>query len=101
MLKQQVVLYGNILFRKDSDYLMEYVLYSTITGAFIMASFILGLHYGGKIARGEVIDKPKLNPIKAVKENIKESKLSKEEEKKQQELQDFIDAFENYDGSIK
>lgn len=79
---------------------MELIIYSALTGVFIMVSFILGLHYGGKIARGEVIDKPKLNPIKAVKENIKESKLSKEEEKKQKELQNFMDAIENYDGNV-
>ena len=56
---------------------MELIIYSTLTGVFIMVSFILGLHYGGKIARGEVIDKPKLNPIKIVKENIKENKKPK------------------------
>ena len=80
---------------------MEIALYSTMTGAFIMASFILGLHYGGKISRGEVIYKPKLNPINIVKDNIKENKLTKEEEAKQKELQDFVEGFENYDGSIK
>lgn len=43
---------------------------------------------------------PQINPIKAVKESIKETKLSKEEDAKQKELQDFINAMENYDGNV-
>lgn len=79
---------------------MELILYSTLTGVFIILSFVLGLHYGGKIQRGEKIEMPQINPIKAVKESIKETKLSKEEDAKQKELQDFINAMENYDGNV-
>lgn len=79
---------------------MELILYSTLTGVFIILSFVLGLHYGGKIARGEVVDKPELNPVKKVKQTIKENKMTKEEEKKQKELQNFMDAIENYDGNV-
>ena len=79
---------------------MELILYSTLTGVFIILSFVLGLHYGGKIQRGEVVDKPELNPVKKVKQTIKENKMTKEEEKKQKELQNFMDAIENYDGNV-
>lgn len=79
---------------------MEYVLYSTVIGVFFILSFVLGLHYGGKIQRGEKIEMPQINPIKAVKESIKESKQTKEDEEKQKELQKFIDAMENYDGNV-
>ena len=79
---------------------MELILYSTLTGVFIILSFVLGLHYGGKIQRGEKIEMPQINPIKAVKESIKETKLSKEKEAKQKELQDFVNAMENYDGNV-
>lgn len=83
---------------------MNYLLISILIGAFFIAStilgLILGLHYGQKFSRGETIEKPKLNPVKAIKENIKEIKLTKDEEKKQQEIQNFIDAMESYDGSV-
>lgn len=79
---------------------MEYVLYSTVIGVFFILTFITGLHYGQKIQRGEKIEMPQINPIKAVKESIKESKQTKEDEEKQKELQKFIDAMENYDGNV-
>ena len=79
---------------------MELIIYSTVIGVFFILTFITGLHYGQKIQRGERIELPQINPIKAVKESIKESKQTKEEETKQAELQKFYDAMENYDGNV-
>ena len=76
------------------------ILISTlIIGAFIMISFIVGLHYGSKVKANQIIEP--INPIKAIKTR-KQEKVYREEQQK------ATDAFENelynidiYDGTEK
>ena len=83
---------------------MNYLLISILIGVFFIVSIILGLvlglHYGQKLSRGETIEKPKLNPVKVIKENIKEGKEEKKNKEEQDKLNEWVDAMENYDGNL-
>ena len=79
--------------------MIETLIICTIFGVFIFAAFIVGLHYGSKVKNNERIELPNLNPVKAVKNHIKEKEVSAKQEK-----QDLIDEInlaniESYDGT--
>ena len=83
---------------------MNYLLISILIGAFFMLSILIGLvvglKYGQKIQRGESIELPNLNPIKAIKQSVEESKEEKKNKEEQEKLNDWIDKLENYDGTV-
>lgn len=62
-------------------------------------AFVLGLHYGSKVKNNEPIEMPKLNPVKIVKENIRENKESKVKEKEQLIEEINLYNIDNYDGT--
>lgn len=76
--------------------MIESIVYSTITGVFIIFSFIFGISIGKKLNKGENIVK---SPIKAIKEH-KEQKIY-DEKKAEQERIDEINEYniDNYDGT--
>lgn len=77
----------------------EIVIICILFGAFIMASFIIGLYYGSKIKNNEKIELPEVNPVKIIKNNIEERKAEKK--RTEEELIDEINSFniDNYDGT--
>lgn len=77
----------------------EIVIICTLFGVFIFTSFIMGLHYGSKIKNNELIEIPKLNPVKIVKENIEERKETKQKETEQLIEETILWNIDNYDGS--
>ena len=72
------------------------IIYSSVTGVFIIFSFIFGIKIGQKISKEEKIVR---NPVKVIKEH-KEQKVY-EEKKAEQERIDEINEYniDNYDGT--
>lgn len=73
---------------------MEIMIISALSMVLVFLAFIVGLHYGSKIKKNEVIEIP--NPIKSAKEMVRESKLEKKKDK-EQEIEEInlanIDAY--------
>lgn len=72
----------------------ETLLIILMVGTLCIACFLVGAKVGQKVTKGEPIELPNVNPIKAVRE--------REDRKKAQAEQDKVDAIlkniENYDG---
>ena len=75
---------------------LEVILFCTIFGLFILASYTLGLRNGQKLAKKEEITIPNINPVNAINKQIE----IKEEKKEQEEWDKYIEAIEAYDGRI-
>ena len=75
---------------------LEVILFCSIFGLFILASYTLGLRNGQKLAKKEEITIPNINPVTAINKQIE----IKEEKKEQEEWEKYIDAMEAYDGRI-
>lgn len=73
---------------------MEIVLTCTISGAFILLAYTLGLKNGQRIVNKEPIELPK-NPIEAVKEK----QVNKKYEEEIQKLNTIFENIDNYDGT--
>jgi hypothetical protein len=74
---------------------LEVILFCSIFGLFIMASYTLGLRNGQRLARKQEVKMPEVNPVKVVKE-IKENK---ELEKEQDVLETILNNIDIYDGT--
>ena len=68
-----------------------------VTGALCCICFFMGARVGQKVVRGEVIETPNLNPIKAYQEK-QEKKAAKEEQDK---IEAIMRNIERYDGSSR
>lgn len=66
-----------------------------ITGALNIACFFIGAKVGQKVVKGEPIEAPNLNPMKAYRE-IQEKRAVAEE---QQKIDAIMRNIERYDGS--
>lgn len=75
---------------------LEVILFCSIFGLFILASYTLGLRNGQKLAKKEEITIPNINPVNAINKQIE----IKEEKKEQEEWDKYIEAIEAYDGRI-
>lgn len=74
---------------------IEVILFCSLFGLFIMASYTLGLRNGQKLAKRQEITLPEINPVKVVTE-IKEQK----EAKKEKEIEELnMMNIDNYDGT--
>ena len=73
---------------------MEIILTLTV-GALCIACFFVGAKVGQTVARGEKIEAPSVDPIRAIRENIdrKEAKL------RQDRIDTIMRNIENYDGT--
>jgi len=70
---------------------------SALSIVLIFLAFIIGLHYGSKTKKNEVIDLP--NPVKKVKEHI-ENKKVEEKISKEQEIEEInLANIDSYDGT--
>lgn len=58
--------------------------------------FLIGAKIGQKTIKGEDIE---INPIKAIKEDIEEAKISKEIELQNEEFKKELENIDNYDGT--
>ena len=77
--------------------ILYFSILSAISVLLIFFAFIIGLHYGSKIKKEEVIEVP--NPVKAVKRNIENAKLEKEAIK-EQEIEDInLLNIDSYNGT--
>lgn len=73
----------------------ELILFCSIFGLLIIASYTLGLRNGQKILKKEEVVMPEINPIKTIKQEIDEH-----QEKKKQEAYDIMMSnIDNYDGT--
>lgn len=78
---------------------IELVLFCSIYGLTIIASYTLGLRNGQKLCRKETIEMPKINPVEKIKQN-KEEKLKKVELQKQNDAMTImLENIDNYDGT--
>lgn len=68
-----------------------------ITGFLCIVCFVIGARVGQVSSKGEAIEMPNFNPIKA----IKESKARKEVEMQQDKRNTILRNIERYDGSGK
>ncbi len=77
---------------------MEIVLV-LVVGALNIVCFFVGCKLGQKVGKGEPIETPTLNPVKAIKEHTAKREADKEAEAKQKELDAIFRNIENYDGT--
>ena len=69
------------------------VLLTLSIGLVNVLCFLIGAKVGQKVSKNEVIELP--NPVK----KVQEYKESKEESKRQKEIEDMMKAIDNYDGN--
>lgn len=77
---------------------LELILFCSIFGLMIIASYTLGLRNGQKLAKKQEITVPNINPVKTIKE-IKETKETKENERERMAYDIMMSNIDNYDGS--
>lgn len=66
-----------------------------VVGFLCMACFCIGAKVGQTVYKGEPVEMPELNPIKAVKEQ----RARQEAEMEQSRLDTIMQNIENYDGT--
>ena len=76
---------------------MEIMIISALSMVLVFLAFITGLHYGSKIRKNESIEM--INPIRSVKEHVKESKISKKKDKEQEIEEINLANIDSYDGT--
>ena len=64
--------------------------------AFNLFSILVGIILGQKLSKGREI---KLNPVKAIKDEIKESTVSKEENLRKRRIDTMLQNIDSYDGT--
>ena len=64
--------------------------------AFNLFSVLVGIVLGQKLSKGREI---KLNPVKAIKEEIKENKVAKEENLRKRKIDTMLQNIDSYDGT--
>ncbi len=74
---------------------METILIIAVVGTLNVACFFIGSKIGQKVAKGETIEMPSINPIEKIHE-IKDKKDAREEQKRMDIIMSNID---NYDGT--
>ena len=77
----------------------EVIILCGLFGAFILGSFTIGLSFGVKLRNNEKIEIPNLNPVKAVKKAVKESKQERENEKEKTLFEIEMANIDSYDGT--
>lgn len=73
---------------------MEILLTLTV-GALCIVCFFIGAKIGQTVAKGETIEAPSLNPIKAIREHQEK----REAEREQDRLETIMKNIETYDGT--
>lgn len=73
------------------------ILLVLITGALCIACFFVGAKVGQKVSRGETIELPKPDPMKAIREH----QDRKQAEAEQERYETILRNIENYDGTAR
>ncbi len=76
---------------------MQTVFIILVTGALNVACFFLGAKVGQTVSKGETIEMPSANPLKAVREH----RAKKEAEMEQDRLDTIMRNIERYDGTAR
>lgn len=71
------------------------ILLALVVGTLCIACFFVGAKVGQQVSKGETIETPSLNPIKAIQEH-QERKAAKEEQDK---IDTVLRNVERYDGT--
>ena len=74
---------------------METILIILVSGTLNAVCFFIGAKVGQKVSKGETIEAPTLNPMKAIREREERKEADKESER----LEIILQNIENYDGS--
>ena len=77
----------------------EVIILCALFGTFILGSFTIGLSFGVKLRNNEKIEIPNLNPVKAVKKAVNESKQERENEKEKTLFEIEMANIDSYDGT--
>ena len=70
-------------------------LYIAVVGLFNIVCFIIGAKVGQTVSKGEKVEMPNLNPLKA----IRDSQARKEAEIEQEKLDKVLRNIDRYDGT--
>ena len=73
------------------------VISTLVISAFIMFSFLAGLHYGSKVKNNEVINIP--NPGKAIQKRKAEHRFEMETKKEKEYIEDVFHNIDIYNGT--
>lgn len=74
---------------------METIFIILVTGTLNAVCFFIGAKIGQKVSKGETIEAPSLNPMKA----IREREDRKEAEREADRIETIMQNIENYDGT--
>lgn len=74
---------------------MELAITMLATGFLCICCFVLGAKVGQKVSKGETIETPTLNPLKAYREHEAKTKAEME----QNRIDTILRNVENYDGT--
>ena len=74
---------------------METIFIILVSGTLNAVCFFIGAKIGQKVSKGETIEAPTLNPMKAIREREERKEADKESER----LEIILQNIENYDGS--
>lgn len=72
---------------------------SALSMVLIFFAFITGLHYGSKTKKNEVINLPNVNPVKVVKQKVRDKKEEVKKEKEELLEEVILQNIDNYDGT--
>ena len=70
-----------------------------VVGALNIACFFIGAKVGQRVTKGESVELPSVNPIKAIKEHNEQKRAEKEAEREQKRIKTIKENIENYDGT--
>ena len=70
-----------------------------VVGTLNIACFFIGAKLGQKVAKGEKIELPSVNPIKAVQEHNEKKRADKEAEREQERRNTIMQNIDRYDGT--
>ena len=73
------------------------ILAIALTGLFNIVCFVIGAKIGQTIVKGERVELPNINPLKAIRENQAKKKVEIEQDK----LSKIMRNIERYDGTSK
>ena len=76
---------------------METILIIAVVGTLNVVCFFIGAKVGQAVSKGEKVEMPNLNPLKAIRENQARKGVEREEEKRKTLLRNI----ERYDGTSK
>lgn len=79
---------------------MEILLVLTV-GALNIVCFFIGAKVGQAASKGERIETPELNPVKAIKEHQERKAAEREHNEEQRKLDTIIRNIEAYDGTTR